>query len=218
MYQTLILHYDAINNTGNGHSNTTTTWKDLSGNNNDISSISGNIGENYIQLTGTQSMQVPLSGNFTDITAEFMVSDVQTTDTTLFNGYGSYTRLISVHVPWSDNVIYFDSSHNSSQSGDGYERISKAIDFDKSQKHTLTFVKSTTEGQSIYLDGNLWVQNATYTRAIGNITGAILGAGSADLASYKWQGKIYSIRIYSKALTQEEILNNYNMDKERFAM
>ena len=147
-----------------------------------------------------------------------MVSDLQTTDTTLFNGYGAYTRLISVHVPWSDNVIYFDSSHNTSQSGSGYERISKAIDFDKSQKHTLTFVKSTTEGQSIYLDGNLWIQNTTYTRAIGNITGAILGAGYSDLASYKWQGKIYSLRIYSKALTQEEILNNYNMDKIRFVM
>lgn len=30
----LILHYDAINNTGNGHSNTATVWKDLSGNGN----------------------------------------------------------------------------------------------------------------------------------------------------------------------------------------
>ena len=163
-------------------------------------------------------MQVPLSGNFTDITAEFMVSDLQAVDTILFNGYGTYTRLISACVLWSDNVIYFDSSHNTSQANSGYERISKAIDFDKSQKHTITLVKSTTEGQSIYLDGKLWVQNTTYKRAVGNITGAILGSGISDLASYKWQGKIYSLRIYSKALTQEEILNNYNMDKERFTM
>ena len=32
----LILYYDAVNNTGNGHSNTETTWKDLSGNGNDL--------------------------------------------------------------------------------------------------------------------------------------------------------------------------------------
>lgn len=31
----LVLHYDAINNTGDGHSSTATTWKDLSGNGND---------------------------------------------------------------------------------------------------------------------------------------------------------------------------------------
>ena len=35
----LILYYDAVNNTGNGHSNTETTWKDLSGNGNDFSTI-----------------------------------------------------------------------------------------------------------------------------------------------------------------------------------
>ena len=32
----LVLHYDAINNTGTGHSNTTDVWKDISGNGNDI--------------------------------------------------------------------------------------------------------------------------------------------------------------------------------------
>ena len=31
----LVLHYDAINNTGEGHNSSTTTWKDLSGNGND---------------------------------------------------------------------------------------------------------------------------------------------------------------------------------------
>ena len=148
----LLNHYDGINNTGNGHSSTATRWKDLSGNNRDISTISGSIGDNYIGLNGTQSMQVPLSGNFTDMTVELTVSDVETRDTTLFNAYGAYTRLISTHVPWSDNCIYFDSSQNASN----YERINKVVDFDKSQKHTITFIKSTIEGQSIYIDGNLW--------------------------------------------------------------
>ena len=41
----LILHYDAINNTGSGHSNNITTWKDLSGNSNDAI-ITGGIWEN----------------------------------------------------------------------------------------------------------------------------------------------------------------------------
>ena len=31
-----------------------------------------------------------------------------------------------------------------------------------------------------------------------------------------FKGRIYSVRIYNKALTEEEILHNYNYDKEKF--
>lgn len=52
----LILHLDAINNTGSGHSNTTNTWKDLSGNGNDATLIgfdtTSGWQENYIKFDG----------------------------------------------------------------------------------------------------------------------------------------------------------------------
>ena len=52
----LIAHYDVINNTGNGYSNTTTTWKDLSGNGNDATLIgfdsTSGWQENYIKFDG----------------------------------------------------------------------------------------------------------------------------------------------------------------------
>ena len=35
-------------------------------------------------------------------------------------------------------------------------------------------------------------------------------------SSYYFQGRIYSIRVYNKALTEEEMLHNYNYDKEKF--
>ena len=35
-------------------------------------------------------------------------------------------------------------------------------------------------------------------------------------ASYYFQGKIYSIRVYNKALTEDEILHNYLYDVEKF--
>ena len=37
-------------------------------------------------------------------------------------------------------------------------------------------------------------------------------------AGYKLKGKIYSIRIYNRALTQDEINHNYEMDKKRFGI
>ena len=33
---------------------------------------------------------------------------------------------------------------------------------------------------------------------------------------YYFNGKIYSTRVYNRGLTENEILNNYNFDKEEF--
>lgn len=47
----IIGKYDATNNTGSGHSNSTTTWKDLKGNHN--GTINGAIwGSNYLKFDG----------------------------------------------------------------------------------------------------------------------------------------------------------------------
>lgn len=35
-------------------------------------------------------------------------------------------------------------------------------------------------------------------------------------SSYYFGGEIYSIRVYNRALTKDELLHNYNYDKEKF--
>ena len=35
---------------------------------------------------------------------------------------------------------------------------------------------------------------------------------------WRLKGKIYSIRVYNRALTQDEINHNYEMDKKRFGI
>ena len=50
----LLRKYDATNNTGNGHSNTTTTWKDLSGHQ-DGTVHGATWGDNYLSFNGTVS-------------------------------------------------------------------------------------------------------------------------------------------------------------------
>lgn len=47
--------YDGINNTGSGHSSTTTTWKDLSGNGRDGKMTDVTMGSNYAEFNGTSS-------------------------------------------------------------------------------------------------------------------------------------------------------------------
>ena len=40
--------------------------------------------------------------------------------------------------------------------------------------------------------------------------------GGLSGLSYYFNGEIYSIRVYNRALTEDEILHNYNYDKEKF--
>ena len=65
------------------------------------------------------------------------------------------------------------------------------------------------------------IQAGTYT---GAQTGDMKAAaekfciGFAGPASVEWAGEITGIKIYNKALTQAEVLQNYNDQKERFGL
>lgn len=63
-------------------------------------------------------------------------------------------------------------------------------------------------------DWNTTVQMPT------NSTHLVLGAdpGGTTVTGGYFQGKIYSVRFYNKALTKEEVLHNYKVDQERFAL
>ena len=75
----LVLYLDGINNTGNGHSNTTTTWKDLSGNGNDAtlynmtnSTISG-WQEDGLRFDGVDDFATVDITSTPDVTIEVIV-------------------------------------------------------------------------------------------------------------------------------------------------
>lgn len=48
--------------------------------------------------------------------------------------------------------------------------------------------------------------------------GSGLGLGISRRTDYPFTGYIYCIRVYNRALTEEEILLNYSIDKERFGI
>ena len=90
----LILHYDGIDNTGNGHDSSSTIWKDLSGNNNDgtLTSFASPSWDNKgLTFNGTSDYIVTnlnpkeeLGENFT-ISANFKI-----TDTSNYRGVWGY--------------------------------------------------------------------------------------------------------------------------------
>lgn len=91
----LIIHYDGINNTGNGHSNTTTTWKDLSGNENNATLVgfdsTSGWQDNYLKFDGVNDYAIStknlgISGN-TELT---MCAVAQWDGTSWVANYPSY--------------------------------------------------------------------------------------------------------------------------------
>ena len=201
----LIVYYDAINNTGNGHANNITTWKNLvSDKYNGI--IHGGVWhEEYFQTDGIDDwVDVGLIKE-PNITIESVVAHGDT-----YNSYG-ISNFDSGGIGLSD---YNKSGYNGLMVyTNGYKTI------DSSKRYTVNKIYSLSgsyngrtakffeNGDKYSLEVNApisYASNTIYALG-GNPSGTSCGMFTKE--------KIYSIRIYNRALTDEEVLQNYNMDK-----
>ena len=77
------------------------------------------------------------------------------------------------------------------------------------------FIKDTTAGTtSVYVDGNL-AQSLSHTNPINEIN-SIGGSGLSTGTQYIWNGSVGPTQIYNKALSAQEVKQNYNALKGRF--
>ena len=125
-------------------------------------------------------------------------------------------RTVNVHLPWSDNVVYWDCG----TLGGSYDRINTSTLNDSQWKnswHYWTFTKNVSTGNmSIYLDGTVLVTSNAHTMPISSSVNAYIGA-TWDLSGYI-NSKIATVSIYNKSLTSAEVLQNYNATKNRFGL
>ena len=92
--------------------------------------------------------------------------------------------------------------------GNGIENRGN-IDLNDTNWHNITTVFKSGESVSIYVDGVLDIQHpATHSGSISNLTDLTIGCG-ANIAQF-YNGKIDDIKIYKKALTEDEIKNETN--------
>jgi hypothetical protein len=66
----------------------------------------------------------------------------------------------------------------------------------------------------IYVNG---IAENNYTRAAGSSGTGIITLGTFN-ATYNWLGRMGSTKIYNRALSASEILQNYNAQKSRFGL
>ncbi len=115
-------------------------------------------------------------------------------------------RVFNIHMPWSDNTIYFDAG-----SGSGYDRISKlatASDIDNVWHHWAFVKKSSTGQMFIYRDGVVWHSGTGKTKPVGKIAKFILGANAFEGNFFK--GDIDEFSVWSTAINAADITSWMN--------
>ena len=217
----LILHLDGINNTGSGHSNTSTIWKDLSGNNNNGTIKGASWLNDGLYFDGIDDW-VPIKElNYNQFTLEavFETKDVLNYEYQYIicnlevGGYG-----IALDA---GNKNLFGISYNTNIVD--YELLLSQNDINLNLKNTLTYTNDGKE-HKLYLNGNLINSKVDENRVLGfpnDNTIMALGTnpkGATNVGLESFNGTIYSARMYNRVLTEQEVKNNYEIDKSRFGM
>ena len=203
---------DANYNTGTSHSNTATTWKDLSGNGID-GVISGAVwGSNYLKFDGSNDWVKLTQMNYSNYTIEIVTmpealpsSEVDLVANFESGGYG----LVFVNG-YAKNLAYVSSAYK--------EAKVPTI----STKNTKYSIAGSYDGKTlkVYMNGNL-ASSLSLTGSIGTAgssTVMAIGAnpaGSSVNGNY-YNGRVYSVRIYNRALTDAEIQENYKVDNSNY--
>ncbi|HQQ92930.1 MAG TPA: T9SS type A sorting domain-containing protein [Bacteroidia bacterium] len=156
-----------------------------------------------------------MSAISTEITVSFWAygnPSYMPSNTSLIYGYGSSAsqRNLNLHLPWSDNNMYFDCGYG----GGGYDRINKVATASEQggQWNHWAFTKNTATGvMNIYLNGALWHTGTAKTKPI-SILNLILGKDN-NLAN-NWRGRINELSIWNKELSLTDIQTwmNKNID------
>jgi hypothetical protein len=115
-------------------------------------------------------------------------------------------RIFNIHMPWSNNNIYFDAGDET-----GYDRINQAAsatEIDAEWNH-WAFVKDQTTGQMfIYKNGQPWLSGNNKNREMGYFHRLVIGANGSD-QSLSWKGSLDELRIYKTALSASTIAAYY---------
>jgi hypothetical protein len=221
----LIMHLDASN--ASSYPGSGTSWFDLSGNSktvalNNTSYVSTDGGG--ISFNGTNSYGTFNSSGFTtSYTIEAMVnltqynSDGSTSSDVMMLTNSSNTHGILLEVdagPRWRNVHRFPYGTSPDD-----ELLTANGSVTNNTKYHLMVVRNGSTSQTLYVNG---VSVATKTPVNGgfdtNLTLGTLGRLSQSTASRHWYGLMHQVRIYDRALSTQEVTQNYNAIKGKFGI
>ena len=83
--------------------------------------------------------------------------------------------------------------------------------------HIAAVYSLSNERVSFYVNGSL-KNNESYAGTTPSVASTTLKLGAWDANSRFFKGKIGLVRVYHRALSSEEILNNFNISRPRFGL
>ena len=212
----LVLALDAADK--NSYKGSGTTWKDLSGNNNNGTLTNGptfsNSSRGTIVFDGTDdNIQLGNASNFVSANGITVNCWVKTNVTEV------YKKIFVTVTTGTQSItgVYFSlgpSPYNYYFGINGVQQATSTSNLSTTQYNNIcgTYDKSNIK---LYLNGVLLATTA-YTTSIS--TSGIGRISGYDNGSEIWDGNISSVMIYNRALTATEVLQNYNATKSRFGL
>lgn len=203
----LIVHYNSNINTRKGNNKETTKWEDLSGNKND-GTLSDDISwnENYLDFRTSGNKVEVGEINYPNITAE--ISFEYTNGSYLIGNAnnGGYRLYID------ENKRIVGEIYNN---GD-YHSVLSEIKVETGKKYDVVL---TYDGNklSLYINGKIekyLIINGEIETTKDN-TKLTIGGSTSNLEQIteipSFVGKVYEVKIYKRALTQEELKINFDI-------
>lgn len=214
----LEVFYDAINNTGSGHSNTAKVWKDLSGNNHDL------IYKGTEEVTWNDKAYdfiQPETNYFETEDAITLDSTSRTIEVICSIEEDGVENLIGIGIDNGNNlndVIYYNNGMNintySNQANEGIDN--KA--FEKGRIYTATITYDNTNHTASYYTNLQAKEGVNFSILKTNTSTLTVGKGKDSTHNKNKRFKLQALRIYNRVLTEDERLTNYELDKERFGI
>jgi hypothetical protein len=216
----LLVQYDGINNTGYGHSDSITDWKDISGNSNDgeLTAFA------YTSSSGWDSNGLVFDGVDDGIYLDDKLSDLFKTDNTVelvikFNETGRDVLFGNYNTANGNNFEKYSANEARAWINYGTYNAFSTSTLPVGNKMTLAFLFDKTANTIIVMkDGTLFhtfssTQIGSYSYDWDNAwIGRDYRTGDTVL-----KGTIYAVRMYDKILSDDELQNNYEVDSERFS-
>jgi hypothetical protein len=215
----LVLHLDATNS--KSYSGSGNTWYDLSGYGNNGILNNGVLFNSYggfFELDGSNDyIEIPHSislniGTGTSATIE-IVYDVYN-----FSTASSLIAKRSSDVSTATDYMIFNSTDllwlTGDSSGTGNSLPTSSFQENRNIQTVSATINSTTTNKKIYKDGNQ-VISATYaSKTASNSASVFLGKYFGS--GFYFNGRIYSVKIYNKELTDTEIAKNFQANKIKY--
>jgi hypothetical protein len=205
----LVLALDAADK--NSYPGSGTTWRDMSGNNYSGSLTNGpTFSNNSIVFDGVDdSVVTNLTGTINNLTVECWYRGTKVTRNHLWN-FGLSVNETNLSCDFNDGYdlwMYWE--------GGGNNRVRYNIDgsFTDSTIKCLVFTHIGSTNK-VFLNGTeLTITESGGVQTFTNVN----GTGTFNLADVvSFSGNIYNTKVYNRALSASEILQNYNAQKSRF--